>query len=303
MSKQDLLIIVGCEELPARYVQYAADQLQKNLLSLLKNIEHGSSKNFATPRRIAVHIEAVDSHVATETTVITGPPADRAFNNGEPTKAAIGFARGKGVEVDKLQIIDGPRGQVVAVTVQTGGESVTDIVKSGIESAVLKMDFERSMRWGDGKTSWARPIHQLIVLYGNTPVDCSLGSISSTQMDSGHRLSNEPFVVLNVEQWLRDMEENYIIADREKRRTLCADQLMQISAANGAQIKDWDLLDEVVDLVEFPNTIQCSFPKDLLELPPRLLVEAMKLHQRVFPLYDIESGRLRSDFLTVTNHP
>jgi glycyl-tRNA synthetase beta chain len=141
MSKQDLLIIVGCEELPARYVQFSANSLQKNLLSLLKRIEHGASTTYATPRRIAVHIKDVNSNVKTDTSTVTGPPADRAFKDGEPTKAAIGFARGKGVDVSELKIIDGPRGPVVAVEVQTGGESVVEILQTGLENAVLKMDF------------------------------------------------------------------------------------------------------------------------------------------------------------------
>ena len=146
MSTKDVLIIVGCEELPARYVQYSVTQLKNNIAALLKNIEHGEIKTYATPRRIAVSIEAVATHAASEEKTITGPPADRAFVNGEPTKAAIGFARGKGVDVSALQIVDGPRGPVVAVNVQTGGESAVELLQAGIENAVLKIDFERSMR-------------------------------------------------------------------------------------------------------------------------------------------------------------
>ncbi len=302
MSTENLLIIVGCEELPARYVQYAALELEKNVLTLLKNISHGASKTYATPRRIAVSIQSVASHTPSEEKVITGPPADRAFKDGEPTKAAIGFARGKGVDVSALEIIDGPRGPVVGVKVQTGGESTVDLLQQGIESAVLKMDFEKSMRWGSGKLSWARPLHKLVVLYGQQHIPCTLGNIQSSSTDEGHRLFPTSFEVQSESQWVETMLENRVVVDREARTTRCRTQLDTLSTSLGADIKDWDLLEEVVDLVEFPNTIRCQFPEDLLELPPRLLVEAMKLHQRVFPLYNT-NGSLRSDFLVVTNHP
>ncbi len=303
MSAENLLIIVGCEELPARYVQYAAKELEKNVLSILKNVTHGESKTYATPRRIAVSIQSVESHTPSEEKVVTGPPADRAFKDGEPTKAAIGFARGKGVDVSALEIINGPRGPVVGVKVQTGGESTVGLLQQSIESAVLKMDFEKSMRWGSGSLSWARPLHKLIVLYGDQHVPCTLGGIQSSSSDEGHRLFPTPFEVHSEEQWVNAMLENRVVVDRETRRTRCQSQLEALSTSLRAQIKDWDLLDEVVDLVECPNTIRCQFPEDLLELPPRLLVEAMKLHQRVFPLYNDTDGNLRSDFLVVTNHP
>ncbi len=302
MSTKDLLIIVGCEELPARYVQYAATELQKNVLKIIKGIEHGPSQTYAAPRHIAVSISAVATHAKSEVKVVTGPPADRAFVNGEPTKGAIGFARGKGVDVSDLKIIEGPRGPVVAVEVQTGGESTAELLQQGISDAILKMDFEKSMRWGNGLVSWARPIHRLIVLFGDEHIPCTVGDVSSSTMDSGHRLFPTPFEVTSTSEWIALMKENRILVDRDHRREVCSTQLNTWTKDLNATIKDWDLLDEVVDLVEYPNTIRCQFPEDLLELPPRLLVEAMKLHQRVFPLYNPDDT-LRSDFLVITNHP
>ena len=259
MSSQDLLIIVGCEELPARYVQYAATEL-KEPTKLLKGIEHGTSTTYAAPRHIAVAISNVATHAKTETKVVTGPPADRAFVNGEPTKGAIGFARGKGVDVSDLKIIDGPRGPVVAVEVQTGGESTVELLQTGIENAVLKMDFERTMRWGNGSVSWARPIHKLIVLFGTEHISCKVGTVCSGTMDAGHRLFATPFEVTSVSQWVSTLEERRVLVDREHRRKICTEQLNLWTKELSATIKDWDLLDEVVDLVEFPKTIRCQFP-------------------------------------------
>jgi glycyl-tRNA synthetase beta chain len=235
--------------------------------------------------------------------IITGPPADRAFKDGEPTKAAIGFARGKGVDVSALQIMDGPRGPVVGVKVQTGGESTIDLIQSGLEQAILKIDYEKSMRWGSSPISWARPIHRIIALFGSDLISCEVAGIQSSKVDVGHRLKPDAFEITSVDQWVNSLQDRFIIVDREDRLSRCTEQLKTLSASLGAEIRDWDLLDEVVDLVEWPNTIRCEFPADLLDLPPRLLVEAMKLHQRVFPLYHADTGALRSDFLVVTNHP
>lgn len=303
MSTKDLLIIVGCEELPARYVNYTALELQRNILQLLKNIEHGDSKIFASPRHVAVSISNVATNAPLTEQIITGPPADRAFKDGEPTQAAIGFARGKGVDISALQVIDGPRGPVVGVKIQTGGESTLDLIQSGLEQAILKIDYEKSMRWGSNSVSWARPIHRITALFGAEIIPCTVAGIQSGNIEMGHRLKSDPFEIISVEQWSTSLIERFIIVDRDVRRNRCREQLTNLSDALGAEIRDWDLLDEVVDLVEWPNTIRCEFPTDLLDLPPRLLVEAMKLHQRVFPLYDADTGALRSDFLVVTNHP
>ena len=159
------------------------------------------------------------------------------------------------------------------------------------------------MRWGSSTISWARPIHRITALFGGEIIPCHVAGIQSSNIEMGHRLKPDAFEVTSVAQWTTALQERFIIVDRDVRLTKCREQLSTLSTSLGAEIQDWDLLDEVVDLVEWPNTIRCEFPKDLLDLPPRLLVEAMKLHQRVFPLYDADTGMLRSDFLVVTNHP
>ena len=157
----ELFVVVGCEELPARLIEPALSQLKKNVLGLLKNIKHGEVQTWSTPRRIAVAVSDLESHSPLEEKLVTGPPADRAFKDGEPTKAAIGFARGKGVPVEDLQIVDGPKGKVVGVNLRTGGESVIERIQKGLEQAILGIEFDRSMRWGSQKTRWARPLHRI----------------------------------------------------------------------------------------------------------------------------------------------
>ena len=298
----ELFVVVGCEELPARLIEPALSQLKKNVLGLLKNIKHGEVQTWSTPRRIAVAVSDLESHSPLEEKLVTGPPADRAFKDGEPTKAAIGFARGKGVPVEDLQIVDGPRGKVVGVNLRTGGESVIERIQKGLEQAILGIEFDRSMRWGSQKTRWARPLHRIIALYDEKVIPCTVGSLKTSNIDLGHRLSDPELTVNSAQEWVDGLEAKWVIADSEKRHAICEEQLKHLASEYDATIRDWDLLEEVNNLVEWPVSIACHFPEELLELPPRLLVEAMKLHQRVFPLYD-KDGELLSTFLTVTNHP
>ena len=302
MSKAELFIVVGCEELPARLIDTAISQLKKNILGLLKNIELGKIRTWTTPRRIAIAISDVESQSPLEEKLITGPPADRAFKDGEPTKAAMGFARGKGVSVDALEIVDGPRGKVVGVRLKTGGESVIERILQGLEQAVLGIEFDRSMKWGSHQIRWARPLHRIIALYDGQIIPAKVSNLEASNMDVGHRLSDGEFTISSAQEWVETLEQKWVLVDSKERENTCKNQLSALAKKYDASIQDWDLLEEVNNLVEWPITIACHFPEELLELPPRLLVEAMKLHQRVFPLYD-QNGKLLSSFLAVTNHP
>lgn len=310
----ELFIAIACEELPARYVEYSAVSLAKNIENLIKDIDHGAVTVYASPRRIAVCIENVATESPKEEKIITGPPADRAFVFHEDgsktlTPAGIGFAKGKNIDPETLEIVDlGAKGKVVAVRTQTGGESTIQRIQQGISNAVLGIEFDRSMRWGSSSVSWARPIHRLIALFDGQIIPCAIGSveaglrIDAGNVDAGHRLFAKDFTVHTAEEWVENMKSQCVIVDRRQRQDVCIEQLESISKAHNAQIRDWDLVEEVVDLVEWPKTVICQFPVELLDLPPRLLVEAMKLHQRVFPLYD-NDGKLLHTFLAVTNHP
>lgn len=301
-TKAELFIVVGCEELPARLIEAAISQLEKNILNLVKNIEHGEVKTWTTPRRIAIAISELASQSPVEEKLVTGPPADRAFKDGEPTKAAIGFAKGKGVSVDSIEIVDGPKGKVIGVRLKSGGESVIERIQKGLEEAILDIEFDRSMKWGSQKIRWARPLHRVIALYNGEIIPATVGNIQTANVDAGHRLSEASITVSSSTEWVSKLEEKWVIVDTKKRKQICKNQLNALAKKYSATIKDWDLLEEVNNLVEWPVTIACHFPEELLDLPPRLLVEAMKLHQRVFPLYDQE-GKLLSSFLAVTNHP
>jgi glycyl-tRNA synthetase beta chain len=302
VSTAELFIEIRCEELPARFAAPAELALGKAVAGLLKRIEHGKVRTWVTPRRLAVAVADVAVEQPVVEQVVTGPPEAAAFRDGEWTSAGQGFARSKGLTVADLQIIDGPRGRVVSATVKTGGQKTADVLAAGLEAAVLGIHFPKTMQWGEGGIRWARPIHSVVVKLGEQSVDLSIAGIRSGTQTLGHRLTPGPIEVQSAEQWASALRGAHVEPDSEIRRQSILTQLAERASALGAETPDMpDLVDEVVHLTECPIVIDAVFETELLALPPRLLVESMKVHQRVFPLF--EQGKLIHRFLVVTNHP
>jgi glycyl-tRNA synthetase beta chain len=236
-----------------------------------------------------------------EHSLFLGPAAAQAMPEGRPGPAAIGFARKQGVPVESLEIVEGPKGRVIAARVQSGGERSAELVAAGLGQAILDLPFPRSMRWGSGKARWGRPLHGIIALHGGAPIAIAAAGLQSGASTVGHRLSPEPFAVTGSADWAEQLRAHHVEPDPAARRSSIEAQLRSAAEALGAEIRDWDLLDEVTNIVEWPVVIPAAFSAHLLDLPPRLLVESMKVNQRVFPLYRGE--QLLSDLLVVTNHP
>jgi glycyl-tRNA synthetase beta chain len=191
---------------------------------------------------------------------------------------------------------------VVSAKVKTGGEKTADVLVQGLQAAVLGIHFPKTMQWGEGGIRWARPIHSVVVLLGDESIDLSIAGIQSGTQTLGHRLTPGPIQVQSAEQWQGDLRRANVEPDSEIRRQSILTQLAERAQALGAQTPDMpELVDEVVHLTECPVVIDAVFEAELLQLPPRLLVESMKVHQRVFPLF--VDGELIHRFLVVTNHP
>ena len=170
MSNAELFIEVRCEELPARFAEPARQGLVNVVTKLLKGIDHGEIRSWGTPRRIAIAVTDVATERPVEEKVVTGPPEAAAFRDGSPTPAAIGFAKSKGLEVDDLEIVDGPKGRVIAAKIRTGGEKTADRIAGGLEAGVLGIHFAKTMQWGTGGIRWARPIHSVVAKLGDTQI-------------------------------------------------------------------------------------------------------------------------------------
>jgi glycyl-tRNA synthetase beta chain len=298
----ELFIALRCEELPARFVASSEAVLVERIRTLLSGISHGSICSWSTPRRLAVSISDVESETPRIEQLVTGPPADRAFKDDQPTKAAIGFARGRGVDVADLEIVDSPRGPVIAARIQTGGESTYDRIAKGLPAIIMGMPFPKKMSWGKGEHSWARPIQGLIALLDGQLINCTVAGIDSSNRTTGHRLSPATFPVTGSKDWLMGLRNNNVEADPSVRRQNIEHQLNSLASEHGLELGDLSLIEEVLNLVEYPVTIAGTFPEELLDLPPKLLVESMRVHQRVFPSYNSE-GNLSATFFAVTNQP
>ena len=298
----ELFLEIRCEELPARFVGPAIDSLEAGTRALLKGLTHGEVRTWATPRRLAIAVADLAEARAEEEKLVTGPPEASAYKDGKPTPAAEGFARKFGVEVSALEIIDGPKGRVLAARQKAGGARTVDLIAAGLEGLVLGIPFAKSMRWGSSKVRWGRPFHGVIALFGGARIQATVAHLSTTDTTIGHRLTPEPVVVADSASWLAAMSGHNVEPDRAIRRARIVSELAERAAELGASIPDMpDLVDEVVNLVEWPVVVVGTISTELLHLPPRLLVESMKVHQRVFPLF--KDGALDHHFLVVTNQP
>lgn len=300
----ELLCEIQCEELPAGMVRPALAGLEKGLLALLEGVEHGPVRTYATPRRLAVVVEGVAATTPVTTQLVTGPPAERAFDaDGQPTKAALGFARGRGVDASALRVVDGPKGPVVAVEVTEGGERVADRLQAGIDAVVREVPFAKTMEWGHGGVRWARPIHRVNLLLDGVALSGVAADLPLGNTTVGHRLKGDaPFAFTDEASWLEGLRARGVEPDLAVREAAIRRMLVEAAERLGSDaIEDDELLEEVLHLVEAPSLVLGRFEPSLLELPPRLLVQSMKEHQRYFPVF--RDGALTSDFVVISNNP
>ena len=300
----ELFFAIRCEELPAGMVRPALEGLRDRVLDAIEGVEHGAVHLFATPRRLAVSIEAVASNRPSTTTVVTGPPADRAFDaDGVPTKTGAGFARGKGADPSELTIVELPkRGRVAALTVTEGGESVVELVTEQLTAIIEGIPFQKSMRWGSGSLRFGRPLHEIICTWNGVPMTGAVHGIELGNTTLGHRLCPGEIRVTGAEDYVAGLREAHVEPMLDVREQKILGLLEEATAALGSDpIEDAELLEEVLHLVEWPMLVIGTFDEDLLELPPRLLVTSMKVHQRYFPVY--KDGVLTNRFVVISNNP
>ena len=298
-----LLVEVQCEEIPASMVRPALSALAEGLVELLGTVEHGAVRTYASPRRLAVVVDSVAEATPLTTTLVTGPPADRAFADGKPTKAALGFARGKGVSPDALQVVDGPRGKVVAVEVTEGGVRTAEVVTEGLDRLVRGLPFRKTMEWGDGGVRFVRPIHRVNAVLDGVSLSGVAAGVPLGSETVGHRLRGaEPFPFSDEAGWLSGLRERGVEPDLAVREATIRQLLDEATATLGCDpVRDDELLEEVLHLVEAPSLVIGAFDEGLLALPPRLLVETMKHHQRYFPVF--RDSELTHHFVVISNNP
>ncbi len=304
---RDLLLEVGAEEIPASFIGPALEDLQRILSERMAEarLQHGEVRTFGTPRRLAVWVKDVADAGEDIVKEVLGPSAKAAFDaQGKPTKAAEKFAEGLKLTVEQLGRATTPKGEYVSARVEEKGRPAADILKDALHTAVHSINFRKSMRWGDVETSFARPVQWLVALLGGEVLPVVFGDVTSGRATRGHRFLAPGAIELKAPaDYETALETAHVVADIAKRRAQLVEKVKAAAAKAGAQVlEDEALVDQVTNLVELPSPVVGTFEERHLDLPPEVLVQEMKSHQRYFSLVD-GAGKLLPKFIAVSNTP
>ena len=299
MSKT-LLLEIGTEEVPAHVMPGILSQLKENAAKTFDElrIEYKNIKTLGTPRRSALLVEGLAEQQADLSKENRGPAVNIAFDaDGNPTKAAQGFARGQGVKPEELVTKDG---YVYAMVHENGGQTV-DLLGETLKGLVDGLNFPNNMHWADLDYKFIRPLRWLVALYGQDVIDFEVANVKSGRTSRGHRfLSEGDFEIANAEDYVEACRKASIIVDQNERCEMIRQQIAEVAAANGGQAEvNEDLLEEVLYLVEYPTALCGKFDEKYLALPAEAVITPMRDHQRYFPV--LKDGQLLPLFITIRN--
>lgn len=304
------LLEVGTEELPASFVDEALTQWRSRIPQSLT--EHYLTPEeiefYGTPRRLAVLIWGLPDRQPDQEEEVKGPPAQAAFKDGQPTKAAIGFAQKQGVEVSALEIRPTEKGEFVFVRKTIVGQPTTEILKTLIPQWITGLEGKRFMRWAEGDLRFPRPIRWLVTLLDSQVLPLELVNASqscrSDRYSQGHRvLHSQPITIPHAEEYVKTLDAAFVQVNVDKRQALIEQQVKTAaSELGGVAVVNPDLLREVTNLVEYPTAVVGKFDAEFLELPSEVIVTEMESHQRYFPvLRQADADQLLPYFITASN--
>ena len=300
MSK-DLLLEIGTEEIPAHAMPGILSQLKENAAKSLKELRlsYGAIRTLGTPRRTALLVTGLDEKQPDVSSENRGPSVAIAFDgDGNPTKAAQGFARGQKVAAEDLVVKDG----YVYAMVHEEGKSTGDLLQALLPELICGLSFPNNMRWADLEFKFIRPLRWIVALYDAEIIPFEVAEVKSGRISRGHRfLSQGDFSIADAKSYEKACEEQFIIVDQDKRKKMIREQIEACAKENGGQAEiTGDLLEEVLYLVEYPTALCGRFEEKYLQLPPEAVITPMRDHQRYFPVKD-GAGRLLPLFITVRN--
>ncbi|HOJ00273.1 MAG TPA: glycine--tRNA ligase subunit beta [Anaerolineaceae bacterium] len=302
---QSFLFEIGTEELPAQDLSDALQQLEQNTISMLDSLRLGydSVKVSGTPRRLVIYIHELANSQSDSSEIVKGPPARAAYDaNGKPTKAAEGFAKGKGLTLEDLHITEMDGGEYITAEVLHKGKAVLAVLPEALQNLIADIRFTKSMRWNASTVAFSRPIRWLVALYGNTVVPLRYANLTSGNSTRGLRFHDQDSLeIKDAEQYFEFLQSQGIILDREIRKNEIVQQVSTLCrSVYASEDLDDKLVDEVCNLVEAPTALLGNFSRDHLELPQEVLIDVMKKHQRYFPLLT-KDGTILPNFITVRN--
>ena len=302
----DLLVEIGTEELPPKALRALSEALAAELAAELDaaGLAHGAPVPYATPRRLAALVPGVPGTQSDRDFERRGPPLARAFDeNGRPTKAALGFARSVGVEVDRLVRIQTGDGAWLGYRTKKAGATLASLLPEMVERALARLPVPRRMRWADRDTEFVRPVHWVVLMHGAEAVEAEILGVSSGRATRGHRFHHPDDIVLeNAGAYVTTLRHaGHVVARFERRMEMIREQVeLAANELGGRALVDPALLEENAALVEWPVAVAGHFDTEFLDLPHAVLVATMQGHQRYFPVTG-EDGALMPHFVAVSN--
>ncbi len=301
----DLLVEIGTEEIPAGYLDSALDQLRDIASNSLEThrLSFEEIRTLATPRRLTLYVKGLATTQSDDVSEVVGPPRRVAYNeNGDPTKAAVGFAKTQGVEIADLKIVETERGEYVAASKLEQGGTAINVLTELLPTWIQSLNFPKTMRWN--KLRFARPIRWLVAILGEQVIDFRLDTLRSGRRTYGHRSLNPGPVELtdaSLESYIEQLRKINVVVDQEERRSRIEQQITRILETEGCLAEiDSELLNTVTYLVENPQPIIGKFSESHLSLPTEVLITPMKSYQRYFPMLSGD-GNLQARFIIISN--
>jgi glycyl-tRNA synthetase beta chain len=304
----DLLFEIGAEEIPAGFVPPALRQLEEDLARALDvaRLAHGEVKALGTPRRLAVFARDVAARQTDAKTEAVGPPVAHAYDAaGAPTQAALGFARSQGVDASRLERVQTPKGERVAVTKVEKGRAAAKVLPELLEKLLLGLRFKKAMRSRWDEVTFARPVRWMVALHGGKALKVRFGEVVSGKVTYGHRFAAPRAVSLTgkPEDYVAKLRRAKVIVDPAERRAAIDAELQKAAKKAGGRVRpDEALVEQVLYLVEHPTGVAGEFERSNLDLPPEVVVSEMRNHQRYFAVVD-GKGHLKNRFVAVSGTP
>ncbi len=307
MSMQPLLIELGVEELPVKALPGLAQAFFDGVIDGLARrgiaFERDDAKPLSTPRRLAVLLPGVETEQPEQHSEVFGPYLNIALDaNGEPTKALQGFAAKAGIDWTALERTTDAKGERFVLRSVTPGAKTATLLPEIVREAIAAMPIPKPMRWGAHEYAFARPVHWLVLLHGNDVVDAELLGLKSDRFSRGHRFMADKQVWLShPSDYVESLKAACVLVDADARRERIVHEVNAAAAQAGgvARITD-DNLEQVVNLVEWPSAVLCSFEREFLAVPQEALIETMEINQKFFPVLDA-AGRLTEKFIGIAN--
>lgn len=306
MSARDLLVEIGTEELPPKSLDKLRLAFEKELCAQLsaKRLSFSGSKSYGTPRRLAVIVEQLSESQTDEAIELLGPARAAAFDaDGNPTKAALGFARKCGVaEVSELSFVETDKGERLAYKDNRVGQKTETLLAECIEAALGKLPIAKRMRWGAGRQEFVRPVHWVVLLFGKQVVPAEVMGLTAGNLTKGHRFHSEGLLAIkSAASYEKQLEAAKVVVDMDRRQQTIVDQVTKLGLDSGGQaVISPGILQEVTALVEWPVALCGRFDESFLEVPEEALISSMGEHQKYFHLVD-EANKLLPLFITIGN--